>query len=456
METLHDQRGSLRGHIRAVPVVAAVVALALGLSACVSSGGSGGSGGGTPTVNVWSWRSQDAPVWKAVESELAKKGTNVNIKFRGISATSYDSVLQTAMNGGSGPDIFYTRAGVGTQTYGAAGLAKPLDGIVDTSGLQKAALAAAQYKGKTYGVPFAVQTMSVFYNKSLLAKNHVNVPTTWDGFLGAMKTLKGNGVTPMYVMGVQQWMLALQIDAVGASTVDGKFTQALTDKKASYADQPYVKTLAAFQQLGPYLQDSWQATGSAGNEQETAFALGKCGFIIDGLFSTFAIKQVNPKMEIGQFLVPSPSGGTPKVDWYADGNISLNAKITDSAVQKAAEKVVAETATREFGNAFSNVAGEISPISGVDVPSKYPLSVQAAKWYNQQAISPIFGIRSPMDTPNPDPASLKKAKSPTITNGIFTAEQNIAVPLLEGKLTPEKAAQQVQKTVQWYFDGTNN
>jgi raffinose/stachyose/melibiose transport system substrate-binding protein len=437
--------------MRPLSVVAAAVALTAGLAGCAtSSSSSSGSSGTAQTVTVWSWRSQDAPIWKTVQTDLAKQGTNVNIKFRAISATSYDSVLQTAMNGGSGPDIFYDRAGEGTQTYAAAGLAKSLNGAVDTSLIKGSALAAAQYKGKTYGVPFAIQTMSVFYNKALLKSNGVSVPTTWNGFLGAMKTLKSKGVTPMYTMGVQPWMLALQMDAVGASAMDDSFTKALTAKTANYTGQPYQDTLKAFQQLAPYLQDNWEATGSAGNEQETAFALGKCAFIIDGIFDTATIRQVNPTMDIGQMLVPSPTGGQAKIDWYTDGNISMNNKIASSAESKAAEKVVAFTATKAFGNAFSDVAGEISPISGVQVPAKYPLSVQAAKWYNDSAINPIFGIRSPMDTPNPDPSSLTKKTAATVP-GIFTAEQNVAVPLLEGKTTPAQAAASVQSTLKWYF-----
>lgn len=425
----------------AIPILAAAT-----LSGC---GGTGSSGTGT-VVTVWSWRSQDAPMWQTVQKDLAQQGTNVRIQFRAIAATSYDAVLQTAMNGGDGPDVFYTRAGTGTQTYAAANLIKPLDGTVDTSTINKAALANAQYDGKTYGVPFAIQTMSLFYNKTILKDNGIAPPQTWSDLLAAMQKLKGNGVTPMYVMGVQQWLLALQIDAIGASTMSDATTKAITDKQADYTTPQFVQTLAAFQQLAPYLEKDWQATGSAGNEQETAFALGKTAFIIDGIFDTATINQVNPSLDYGQMLVPSPDGAQPKIDWYVDGNISMNAKIKDSATAAAAAKVVAFTATKPFGDAFSAIAGEISPISGVSVPSSYPLSVQAATWYATQSINPIFGIRSPMDTPAPDPASLQKTATATIP-GIFTAEQNIAVPLLEGKLTPQQAASKANATLTWYF-----
>jgi raffinose/stachyose/melibiose transport system substrate-binding protein len=427
--------------------VAAAAVGTLGLAGCSSSG----SGSGTPTVTVWSWRAQDAPMWKTVQSDLAAQGVKVNISFRSITATSYDAILQTAMNGGKGPDIFYDRAGLGTETYAAAGMIKPLDGVVNTSNISNAALQTAQYQGKTYGVPFSLETMSVFYNKQVLSSNGISVPTTWSGFLAAMQKLKSAGTTPMYVMGVQPWMLGLQIDAIGASTMSDAFTQQLIDKQTNFTGAQYVKTLTAFQQLSPYLEPNWQATGSADNEQETALALGKCGFIIDGIFDTSEITSVNPNVQLGQFLVPSPDGGTAKEDWYPDGDFSINAKIGDSAEATAAEKVVQFTATPTFGDLFSAIAGEISPVKGSKIPSKYPLAVQAAKWYQTDSIQPLFGIRSPMDTPAPNVANLKANKSPTDNDGVWTDEQNLAVQLLQGQLTPAAMAAKVQSELGWYY-----
>ncbi|MEY9936836.1 ABC transporter substrate-binding protein [Streptacidiphilus sp. MAP5-3] len=427
-----------------------VVAATLGLSGCGTSGGSSGE----PTVTVWSWRSQDAPVWQTVQQDLNKQGVDVRINFRAISPTSYDSVLQTAMNGGAGPDVFYDRAGEGTMKYAAAKMAAPLDGSVDTSTISRTALAPTQYQGRTYGVPFAVQTMELYYNTKLLSGNGVAVPQTWQQLLSAMGQLKSKGVTPMYAMGVQQWLLALQIDAIGASTLDDATAQAITAKQADYTTPQFVNTLAAFQQLAPYLESNWQAVGSAGNEQETQFALGKAAFIIDGGFDTATINQVDPSLKYGQMLVPSPDGKQPREDWYADGDISLNANITSSADAAAAKKVVAFTATKAFGDAFTQIAGEISPVQGVQVPSSYPLSVQAAQWYQTQSVNPVFGIRSPMDTP-PVSSTDIRTKSATTDPGIFTAEQNIAVPLLEGKITPQQAAARIDSQLTWYFGKKN-
>ena len=422
----------------------AVSAAALALTGCSESGS--GSAPSAP-VTVWSWRAQDAPLWKTVQ-----KDTGVKINFRSVTPTSYDSVLQTAMNGGSGPDIFYTRAGVGTMTYGAAGLAAPLDKVVSFDGINKTSLAAAQYQGKTYGVPFAIQTMEMFYNKDLLKKSGLSAPSSWTDLISDLKKLKSDGVTPMEVMGTQQWLLALQLYSIEASTADNSWNQNLVAKKAALTDKPFVQSLTAFQQLEPYFENNWQAVGSAGNEQETDFGLGKTAFIIDGIFDTATINKVGPTLNYSQMLVPSPDGKKPKIEWYVDGNIAMNAKIASSAESAAAKKVMAFTSSKQFGNAFASIAGEISPIAGVTIPSQYKLSGQAYKWYQSVPVSPVIGIRSPLDTPPVDPNAIKsKTKTVNTNKGIFTAQQADIVNLLAGKISPQQEAATLQSDLSWYF-----
>ena len=129
----------------------------------------------------------------------------------------------------------------------------------------------------------------------------------------------------------------------------------------------------------------------------------------------------------------------------------MNAHVADGAEAAAAQKVVAFTSTTAFADAFSAVDGEISPVKGSQVPAQYTLAVQDAQWYQTQAIQPVFGIRSPMDTPPPNVANLKANKSPGANDGVWTDEQNLAVQLLEGQITPVQMAAKVQSELAWYY-----
>ncbi|MCL6441905.1 MAG: extracellular solute-binding protein [Alicyclobacillus sp.] len=405
-----------------------------------------------PTVTIWSWDAQNAGLWTQVQKQLAAKGEKVNIQFRAINATSYDSVLQTAMDGGQGPDIFYGRAGEGTLDYAAANLIAPVDKIANLNNIASSALKAEQYKGKTYAVPLDIQTMEVFYNKDIFKRYNLSVPKTWNDFIHICQVLKSHNITPLYTMGIQSWMLALNFDEIGASMLGDNFTQKLVNKQAKYSDQPFVDALSKYQSLAPYFEPNFQAVGSAGNEQETQFALGNSAMVMDGLWSVPNFLQDNPKLKLGAFLIPPVNSKQPaRIDWYNDADIALNSKISDPAVKKAAEEIIAFTATKQFGQDYANLGSGISPVKGVQISPKYPFSIQAYKWYQTVPINPVFGIRSPMDTPPPTPATSTNKQAASNNMGIFSAEQKVLLPLLTHKLTPKQAADEIQKTVSWYF-----
>ncbi len=436
----------VRAMLMHVMLVAGIAVLAASsLAAC--------GGSSTPTVTVWSWRSQDAPLWQHVQAALNKQGVKVQIQFRSVNATSYDSVLQTAMDGGRGPDIMYTRAGSGTQSYAAANMLEPLDSFVNFSKISPATLQSTQYAGKTYAVPFAIQTMVVYYNKDIFAKYGLAVPKTWNDFINICNVLKGKGVTPIATMGIQSWMLALNFDEVGASLMDNQFTQSLVARKASYTSAPYVDALAHYQQLSQYFEPNFAAVGSAGNEQETMFALGKSAMVMDGIWEWPTILQLNKNLQMGEFLVPPlQANQSPKIDWYVDGGIGMNANISNSAEKAAAQAIMKYTTTQQFGQDFSAIAGEISPIEGVQIPSQYALSIQASKWFQTIPITPIFDIRSPMDAPPVVPINKQNANTVNANQGIFALEQKDMLPLLTHKMTPQQTAADIQKGLAWYFN----
>lgn len=233
------------------------------------------------------------------------------------------------------------------------------------------------------------------------------------------------------------------------------FTQQLVSRTATYQSAPYVDALAHWQQLAKYFEPNFQAVGSAGNEQEVAVATGQAAMTFAGIFDVPKMMQYNPHLKLGAFLVPpANSSQHRRVDWYEDADIALNSKITNPAVAKAAKEIMRYTATKTFGQDFSNIAGEISAIKGVNIPTKYPLSVQAYHWFQTRPITPIFGIRSPMDTPPANPALVTSKSSQSALSGdegIFTAELTYMLPLLQHKLTPQQAAQKIQHMVAWYF-----
>jgi multiple sugar transport system substrate-binding protein/raffinose/stachyose/melibiose transport system substrate-binding protein len=404
------------------------------------------------TLTVWTWRAQDAPLWKQVQAKLNQEGYQVHIDFRSINPTSYDSVLATAMDSGKGPDIFYGRAGEGTFNYAASKLIVPVNGLVSFKNFVPSSLAAVHYQGKNWGVPLDEEAMVIFYNKQIFKTYHLSPPKTWNDFLTILKTLKSHGVTPISIMPIQTWLVALTIDEISATMLGNQGAKSLVARKMTYNSKPYIDVLKKLVSLEPYFEPNYMAVGSAGNEQEIAIATGQAAMVFDGIYDLGTMEQFGAKQSnLGIFAVPPMRAGQPsRVDWYPDATLVENAKIANPAARAAANAALKFATTKQFGSDFAGIAGEISPIKGVTIPAKYVIAREAYALYQKEPLNPLIGIRSPMDTPPPTGVNSSSQKVNTDV-GIFTAETNEVQPLLSGKITPAQAAAAIQKAVSWYF-----
>lgn len=397
-----------------------------------------------PTVvTVWSWRTQDNALWKAVQDKLDAMGENIKIEHRAITATQYDAVLSTAMQGGQGPDIITSRAGSTVASYAAAGQYEPLTGKVNLSAFNPGVLQQVSYKGVAYAVPFAIQTLHVYYNKDIYKKLGLQVPQTWDEFIKNLKTIKSAGYIPLFVSGREAWTLPLIVEAIGATWLGNDWTKKAVDRKTNFTDPKFVEVLQRIKDLEPYFQSN--ATASNYNDMNVAFTTGMAAHVIDGIWSHATYQQANPKLNFGTFLIPGPTKSVrPQVYSFVDGGYALNAA---SKVKPAALKVLNLMASVAGGQIFVDTTHEPSAVPGVTVPGGDVLLKQALQEYASQAVSPIFGIRSAFDMP---PVSSQQ-KNVAAYQGINSLLMDAVQGMLVGKLTPEAAAKRVNDGLSWYF-----
>lgn len=178
-------------------------ALALGATACGGSGDSGADAKKTVsaadvqaalkkggTITVWAWE----PTLKQVAADFEKEhpGVKVNLVNAGTGNDQYKA-LQNAMSAKKGvPDV----AQVEYYAMGQYALTKQL---TDLRGFGADKLAASFSPGPwngvkaggegVYGLPMDSGPMALFYNKKVFDKYRIKVPTTWDEYVTAARTL---------------------------------------------------------------------------------------------------------------------------------------------------------------------------------------------------------------------------------------------------------------------------
>jgi len=220
----------------------------------------------------------------------------------------------------------------------------------------------ARKDGKIYGVPFATQTLVIFYNKKVYAKLNLKEPESWDEFLANLKAIKAAGITPLANGGKEGWALEVLHGVVcpnfyGASS----YYNALVKGETNFTDERYQKSLEKLLELRPYMPENFMSVSYA--DMQMSFINEIAAHFIGGIWEAGYFKSQNPALELDIFPGPAAKKGDPRyVSSYADGSYGVysGSKNIDAAV-----KFINFTATKEFGQFFTDNLLQLSPVPGV-------------------------------------------------------------------------------------------
>ena len=177
----------------------AATATGLGAAALSACGGSdSGNSSGKTTLEWWHMSTTEPAktLWAQRAKEFEAAHPNVKIKIVTLENEAFKAKLTTVTQSGKPPDLFQSWGGGVLQQQVDAGLVKDITGDVSpwSATSLPASLAAYQFDGKTYGVPFDIGMVGFWYNKELFAKAGITAPpATWAELLDDVKKLKAPG-----------------------------------------------------------------------------------------------------------------------------------------------------------------------------------------------------------------------------------------------------------------------
>lgn len=224
--------------------------------------GCGGGQGGSGQISYWSnLEGSEAQNYfkKNIEKpfEKAEGGTDLKVTFQ--PPDELDRLIRTALQGGEGPDLIMTPGPAYAQEYIDANLFAELDeyaGQYDwDSKLLGWALDLGRYKGKLYAIPYQLQTMLLYYNKSLFADIGMQPPKSRDELESMAEEFQGQGITP-FAAGIGDAPAAIEWFATvfwnHYSGPDALY-QALTGE-IPFSDPIFVEAIELFD---TYVQNGW-------------------------------------------------------------------------------------------------------------------------------------------------------------------------------------------------------
>lgn len=152
-------------------------------------------------LTFWSWRQEDRAQYEQFIDTFEAANPGITVTFETFEAANYNTILSTALAGGTGPDLMMVRAYGGMENVASAGYLEPLstETIPALADFADTALAAETMRSdqKLYAVPFASQTQLVVYNKGIFDANGITEPQTWDELLAAAKSSRMRASCPL-------------------------------------------------------------------------------------------------------------------------------------------------------------------------------------------------------------------------------------------------------------------
>ncbi|GIH14039.1 ABC transporter substrate-binding protein [Rugosimonospora africana] len=236
------------------------------LSAC-GGGGSGSAGNGTGTVNLWIDITGDANQKyfnDSVVGAFEKAYPKITMKTTYYKGDDLRRVVQTALQARSGPDIVRGPSATQTLTWSKAHVLTDLTPYAKKWGwdskLADWALKAFTTNGKLYALPMRVDTMMLYYNKTLFEAKGWKQPTNRSELEALAAESHGQGIVPFGSSNVDwtaagEWLMTVFWNHF--SGPDALY-QALTGK-IQFTDPVFVDAVAL---LKSYFDKGWVSGGT--------------------------------------------------------------------------------------------------------------------------------------------------------------------------------------------------
>ncbi|MBL8700392.1 MAG: extracellular solute-binding protein [Alphaproteobacteria bacterium] len=372
--------------MRRTMLAAMAAAMASGGLACgVPFGGAARAG----DLTFWTWRQEDRSQYAQLFADFNKLHPEVKIKYEAFEPQSYGTVLSTALAAGKGPDVIHVRAYGGLEQFSRAGYLLPLDptAIPELGNFDGTALASVSQRsdGRPYAVPFASQTLGLFYNTEIFQRLGLKPPTTWDELIQTGKALKEKNVVPLANGMATAFMVEIFASVFTGSYLGSDFVQDMLAGRATFSDPRYVAALGKLTELRDLLPPGFMGVDYATMQQ--LFLSGRAAMFAGGSFEIANFRRQNPGLKMDFVAPPAPAAGQSQlVSVFYDGGYAINAK---TANQADAVKLVRYMSTKAFGDRFSALLGNISPIRDVQIEDA--LLAKVAR-LNQQSLPYIMAV----------------------------------------------------------------
>lgn len=263
------------------------------------------------TLRVWDSFTENSEGMDAMIAAFEAANPGIDVERDVQSTEDMRAIIQTALNSGTGPDVFQYDTGPGfAGVLARAGLLRPLDDLYASGALDGVlpwTKERVTFDGKIWGIGNQLEFIAVYYNKELFEQAGLAVPTTFEEFQAACTALREAGVVPIAFGNAAGWPAFHVFSAYANNMVPQDELLAMIRGEASWDDPRVAQAIqAAFvdNEAGGCFNPSVNAVSY--DDANALFSAGQAGMTITGGWMINGFKD-NP-FETGFFFLPAPEG----------------------------------------------------------------------------------------------------------------------------------------------------
>ncbi|SEH02196.1 multiple sugar transport system substrate-binding protein [Nonomuraea solani] len=374
----------------------------------------------TGKIQVWAFANEGTAL-EGIATDFEAENPGTDVVITPVPNEELPRKVDTAVATGNVPDIVQPSTALPT-LVATGGLASVPEGVMDDAQFFPGAVEAGTVNGTRYAVPWYVTVQALFYRTDLAKAADVKPPKTWNDLRGFADALKSEGVDVGYAAPFtpeNSWQLLLPlIYQEGGSVLDaGAFT----------FDTPAV--IAAFTTYQKLFTSGVATTGYAPTqpgEAETDVVKGDVGATTSGSFfygylrQTAKANKTNPDL-IG--IAELPAGSKNNDSYLGGSGLSVFKEAPNPA---GAWKFIRYLTQPKVQATFYEAAGV--------------LPAGTAAWRNEPlSTNPVLAtFREALQSARATPAFVTWTE-------IRKAMSEYGEQLARGKITPEQAAEQLQR-----------
>ncbi|MDM8564816.1 extracellular solute-binding protein [Candidatus Halobeggiatoa sp. HSG11] len=374
---------------------------------------------------------------KQILNDFHLEHPDINIKYVPIVWERYISTIENqldARNGGGGDLLFLDSFSSSSRWFKKSYL-EPLDDLpsIRTNFKDNVLEAWANEKNNLYGVPFLAITGAVFYNTKIFEKLKLEIPTTWEELLVTAQTIKDAGHVP-FANGIGDgWALNETIFLNLAPNFIGGYEGRLEYLAGNrcFNDEHSVAVFQALADLKPFLPPKPETVTYY--DSQNLFQYDKVAMWINNSYGVLFMGD-DSDFDWDTFAIPPLKGQPRYTIFHTEAGIGINA---NSNHKKEARVFLEWLSNKEAANSIAN-----------KMPGYFPMHKELPNIDNKHVESLLSIINTAKGTD-------VRWSLPMLDEGLpnaYSLMNDNAEAIILGTLTPQQAANNLQKGLAEWFD----